>query len=287
MSAEFDEISKKFNGESWVEHVRFRRSQDVHVSWYVHLFYADLVASLLRRELLSCFKSPFGLTPESRTIKDLQSINATAPMQQNLQSCREDVEPILLVSASSFLEPRVQNANNSSHDAAVFTSKPPSSWKLGDEGRGRGGWIDSVPLPMPNNLPDSKYFSSISIALPALVKTSGKIQEIQVLIEYLKSYENAGAAYVVLCGRDIGIIDALWKDYSQYRWSFPSFVAFRVQKDILAECNSLQTSTLEIRHMTLRGIEWENGQRENLDLVTDAKVRGAHKIRLISIKICQ
>lgn len=286
LSKELEDIRAKQGSNSYVEYARFHKSQDVHVSWYVHLYYADVISALMEKEIHACFDSKNGSTARSRTPADMQRINGSSVQEKHLGACTvKDSEALLLRSAASFLDGK--------GGAGAYASVPEGSWRVYDEAQGRAGWIrqyadnktDGVEssFPDPNNV---RYSSSLIFPLERAPKPH---VDGQVLIEYLRTYDNAGAVYLVLCGADIGIVDALWQDYQRYKYSFPTFSSIRVQKGVIDDCLKLPPSqqVLELRHMTHRGIEWENGQRENLNLPLDAAARGTMKFRLASVKVCQ
>ena len=101
---------------------------------------------------------------------------------------------------------------------------------------------------------------------------SKRISQFILKIEYLRTYLNAGSINVLLCGKSIGTIDALWsnndmKHYSLSQVAYISVCSF--------SCTNFSSVMIEIIY-------------ENIDETDDIKreKRGNQKFKIISINSC-
>lgn len=272
----FMQLSEKY---PFINCANFGCTNDIHISWYVHLFYADMLGAILKREFHRCYSASTtdGMELEGfRSEEDIRDILNLKSEVKKTDFCNDSVPPLLEILSQDVY-------NNQNKFDGKYSSKPIGSWKIGQESKGRTGWIDKRQNPEHDEKDslDPHFYSVLTFNLDSVPNSKYGV----VKLEYLKTYENAGAVQVLVCDEDAGILDGLWRDFDEFHYSYPTFTSFTFS---FAKCiENSNKGTVEIRHLTRVGIENENEYRENLALSTNYTARGDMKFKLISIKVCE
>ncbi len=163
-------------------HLRFdlsRFSNQAHPPWYINLFHADLIGTLLLEELDKCFleggNTSNSLTPDEMTVAHIPHVILEQP------HCDRDIEPIIDLSASAI-------ATKSFAGIGSFESVPTNeSWAIQEDRPGRFGWI----VENGNRNISLKFYPKRPVEVPSQ-------RRIIIFIRYLRTYQNAGMADVLV-----------------------------------------------------------------------------------------
>ena len=176
-----------------------------HPVWYVHLFFADIMAGIMQHEFENCFRFPVNLTSGPENIP--YSIPPPLVQIKDFNVCDEKEPSILDMSAQSVFHSlanstsreeegkqpvsrlftgdwRVQRGNVPVPRESLATSP---SWRLYEDRPRKFGWINEIPES------DQAVESTIlfDFKMPA---GNGKFL---LLINYLRTYSNAGRVQVL------------------------------------------------------------------------------------------
>jgi hypothetical protein len=121
--------------QKMVEYLRFLHNPEFayqHPPWFIHLYYADIIAGLMQRELTRCDE-------DDRSSRKIAAMNLSALVSDpahhivEMENCLMDVKP-LIDQYSELVFHRKQSA--------IYTTSPSSSWKLMSDRHEKYGWID-------------------------------------------------------------------------------------------------------------------------------------------------
>ena len=199
---------------------------DPHPPWYIHLFVADLVASLLLREFDRCADGTVSDMPATK----MHPARLPPPLLNASLSwrCRADdphVAGFSIVSAAAASGPLSPIVLGS------LTSSPPpgprGGWRLFEDRPGKPGWISQDPhsSTSPPSLSWRDYptltLRSVQPYVHVHAHAPRSSHPLLLTIVYLRTYTNAGVVEVSLCGHPVLTIDALWPDWRSRKISIP------------------------------------------------------------------
>jgi hypothetical protein len=248
-----------------------------HPPWMVHLFHADLYATIIERRVNQCMMhrkkqternettstiageggndAKFRISPrytisDSRAVKEACGDQKRTPLFSILAEV-EFASRVKINSSSS-------NENNFAGDDGKFSCSTKakafqwgnsSDWYLYEDRPTKFGWI-AEDTTTPTNLSTTamihlqpQYSLELDPALsfpltdPVCNVIGSGSSPIRLKVTYLRTHKNAGLAAVFVCGKRIGEIDALWTDHSQYKYSRNVYAVFRLPHGV-AECLS-------------------------------------------------
>ena len=268
-----------------------------HPPWHNHLYYADLLASIMIQQFDQCSREGDGDTSSSitngHTYPVIKSVDMLPPALSNgsFHKCSEESEPLLMVSASDVAKLRSNSVKAalgrhesdmylSSH-VSVYESDPLRSWQVKEDRVGRYGFIHELDSNDSSynkyNAHESKLIFRYNIS--NAMKTFKADKTILLQISYLRTYLNAGKVKVSVCnmqlvdGRYQGVVlDALWGDYKSFKFSLPEIFVFPV-----GICTSADDiGVIELTHYYHR------------DFMDDDEriARSYQKFKLFDIKLC-
>jgi len=203
---------------------------DTHPPWYIHLVYADLIASLLLREFGRCAVGSGADLPAA----DMHPSRLPPPLLNETLwwRCRAD-EPHVAgfsivgsAAASGPLSPVVLGS--------LTSSSPPrdhrGGWRLFEDRAGKPGWIsqDTSLSPPPPPSPSSAAENRPTLTLRSAQPHNPSQPSFLLTVVYMRTYENAGVVDVSVCGTPVLTLDALWPDWRSRKISIPQSARIRV-----------------------------------------------------------
>lgn len=234
-----DATSSKYVDLHQHEYLKYLRNDKSvrinHFAWFIHLYYADIILTLLTDTLNKC--------PGHTTQR--KDIIVPAPLANNLavDSCDDKYSPVLHIPAVDvYNHRRVGVVGN-------WSASSRNTWEVKSENRDRLGWIQE------NN---SDYINpKLTFSVPssyAEVKVPSK--KLLLKIEYLKTYLNAGQVQVYICGDKVGtnnnnpgIIDALWDSYDSFKYSLPVYMNYDLDSTSCAKSSNITVSIEYLNHV--------------------------------------
>lgn len=183
-----------------------------HPPWYIHLFYADMIAALLEKQFDSCFQNG-GSTISSRKENEMQIAKLPKTTLKMLSCSGNALNQSLLLVPHPLHHPKIE---------VDYMAVPSTGWMYTEERPGKFGFISHRPK---TGKCTGQYYNSISFPLdPKKVEFNKKKYLLR--IHYLRTYGNAGAADIFLCGKYVTTIDALWEDWTTYHFSVSCLIVF-------------------------------------------------------------
>lgn len=221
--------SSRFSIETWDQALR---SNTNHPSWPFHLAYADLIASSLMKVSSAC-EASVGKDYENGLSQ--HALKASF-LDQTYRCGSGDIGNELVANAHSFWaqkhqERRINSPSDSHADlnrsmASVFEDNTVLKdaeehklevditmslyWQLMSDRPGKYGWIASIPSgEISRNYLDN---NTLSFALSGdRAVCCSEYSGYQLVVQFMRTYKNAGLAEVKMCGQTLGTIDALWE----------------------------------------------------------------------------
>lgn len=203
--------------ESFSTYLRFEQIpyEGIHPPWFVHLFYADLIAAIFVLTFHECLIETVSnknkLSPHIRP-RNQQYYQQLPPQHTSINtSYCDDNPPYLDISAEMI------TYNRTTEMIGSYTKN--GSWILNEDRIGKSGFISSFF----NSSYDVSIltFSMYNYTLlldghkPSLVK-----------IHYMRTYKDAGIVEVYLCDNLIGYLDTLWRDHEHFHYTFNDIFTF-------------------------------------------------------------
>jgi hypothetical protein len=107
---------------------------------------------------------------------------------------------------------------------------PSDGFALVTERNGKVGWASELATPEDTH--------TLTFEFPAAIALEGGHASWLLDIRYLRTYENAGVAQILLCGNPIdgGVLDGLWADPEKFRFS--ETATYSAQVDLLRHCEA-------------------------------------------------
>jgi len=263
---------------------------DIHPSWHLHLFLADLVAHALSSAFSLCSSAP---APASASASAPASAVKSATLSPALPAplnalprdaqCSSSRPPLLDLDATDLAHGQGGRGGGGGGGGGGKIGQVTSTgaWVFQEERHKKFGWIiDS------NSSSSSSSSSSLVFTTqpPGVTPLSLSTEGLIIRVFYLATYFNAGKADVYFCGIKLGTIDALWDAYRTYHVSAPDlFVAelgagSEALRDKVCVEKDSDRASLEIRHTPV-----------DLSSVPDREeraARGRQKIRIIGVSVC-
>ncbi len=239
---------------SYMKRLQYKMNfgHDTHPPWDVHLFQADLYASDLLLEFELCKSNFTKLISREKQIFEILK----TPMfkTQAVSQCAENIPKLLSFS--------YENIKNNKTTTGSYFSNPVTSWKVREDRVGKGGFIFELNS---SNAESSINHQDLIFVFNNLTKHQMINSRLLLLLNmlYLRSYENAGAVEIYFCDVLLRLhqpssllylnhVDALWPDFTDYRYSLPSLYTNLLSYQ---SCNESKVDnslvTLKIRHKYL------------------------------------
>lgn len=298
----------------------FENNLDQHPPWYLHLYWADLLAGLTLLQFDKCFLAG-GSSASSRQTKNMNS-SVIPPLRfagLGAKRCggggvgMENVYITAEREAIGF----ITSTTTATESESMITAD--------DNGGRRGGWssqVTSVPtstslLRRPNStnstlsppLPawtissspstswalteDRKdkfgWISSLSTGggqRPSLtftirVKLDSAANSSYVLsVEFLRTYFNAGTVDVAVCGIKVVHLDALWPDFTTSRVSLVQTKRNRLENSVVKSCASAGLVKVVFKHALVYNRSMSHSSSP------DFRARDDEKFKLVAVKLC-
>lgn len=223
------------------EHLRLHHLtfQDIHPSWHLHLFFAELVAGNVRRAVQSCLSSapPPACPPRPAPFVRFATPEPFHNLPKDAQ-CSRTVRPLLSIDAVDVAAGAVSAAR------CVGSVRAAAGWALVEDRPRKFGWVVDADL-----LGASSSYSAVAAADTAGGGSSHNVTlvfaphlgaasalaalpdraRLILRVAFLATYSNAGIADVSFCGVPLsggygfnqGSIDALWPAFKTYHVSSP------------------------------------------------------------------
>ena len=264
----------------------------IHPAWFVHLFTADLYASVLARAIGACSSSSTRKaavhhhhTPDNN--KELPPV-LTAENTSTMQ-CNHSFPLLLHVSARTAATTTTTNATAAAAAGSLKSNqqqKQPmdesiyntTTFRLVEERSGKFGWIDEFPTGFNASYGPRKLLFHLRNN-SGLLSYSSHDAPLLVRVEFLRTYYNAGRFVATFCGHWIGNdVDTLWN--TKISTSEVFFYVRRV--DLQYVCSEHARRDNDLRQSTLPSLEivhvFQGGQ---------STTRTAQeKVKILSIKVC-
>ena len=239
----------------------------LHPPWYLHLFYADLLAALLVREFSTCSQKSHLSSSKHVSLTDEHKLPAALTASEtNLCVNAPDA---LLLSVSYDHEP--SQTNTTSALPSYNVTQRTGLWEHRQDSKGRYGLISELKAGEQVKL-ITFGFNNSHLQLESSIHL--------VSIRYLRSYSHAGRFDVYLCDKFAIGLDALWKQYKTYRVSSienAEIILNPLGRNKYSKqrfCVGERYPTISIHHFQYRDQHFK--ARSNLQ-----------KIKINSIKICR
>lgn len=179
----------------------------LHPPWYIHLMWADLIASAINNASDICSQNGW-LSQEPAPAVE-------TPLPPSLFAGEESIHVCSGIENSVVLDIRATDSYAGNIRNETIGSVTAEHWKLLEDRPHKFGWVSEgssdadFDKDLTFNFDDVK-FGSFNFSTAFVM---------QVKLHFLKTYLNAGSAEVFMCGHLQGTIDALWKDYEFYHIS--------------------------------------------------------------------
>lgn len=283
-----------------------------HPPWHVHLYYADLISSIIKSQLEQCTTTSTGGVVTGNVYPVIQSVaQLPKPLIEHVfHHCDPAHAPLISITAPHVLSLRnTYNTSTSTSTATtsnsastaemplgtspadlylepnspVYSSSQLNAWVLAEDKVGRPGFLHEFTT-MSDKNPSVLTFQLNITHAELLSRSENPL--LQIL--YLRTYQNAGIVNVLLCGNPVKDgryepveLDALWGDYETFHFSLPE--VFSIDLDIGRYCNSNENKdtgkyvTIQIIHNT--HMSHYSAQQK--------LARGNEKFKLVEIKVCK
>lgn len=202
----------------------FQHQIDIHPPWQVHLYYADMIASLLSLEFHQQCESNIGNYQFINHTRDFEEMNLNNyKIEKSLaeNNCDDNIEPLIYFNAYDYLTSSKLLLSKSLN----FTRIPKNSWNYRIENKGKPGLVDEdelVGIYNPGNLCGqlvklSKRFNSNKLVNRSETYTSILtffLSDINLdatysfNFNYLRTYNNSGVIDVFLCNQLLQSFDS-------------------------------------------------------------------------------
>lgn len=178
-------------------------------------------------------------------------------------------------------------------------------WVLYEDRPGKAGWIiERTSTVMPASASASTTSTPIKVPPQHTIEFRGQLSistakgrgngttvsansndyHYLLMITYLRTYENAGTADVMVCGRSYGVLDALWSDYHTYHISINDY-AYWPLPDLFKTCpmkNGKVEVTVNIKHRLLSSADTDTSKEK----LKERAARGNEKFKLVGVRVC-
>lgn len=227
----------------------------VHPPWHVHLFYADLIAQLFYKKFESnCL---FTSIEQQQQYRELPK-----PLtRMKTSTCSSLHDHLVHV---DFTEPQITSPD-------AYEISPLGSWHHTEDRPNKFGLVSTY---------SDKDREGHNIKVPIDKSTLDKFspdQELVLLLTFLRTYKNAGALAVDLCGKWVYIVDALWDSFLTKFISVPYTFPYKITvRDIHTHCRNEPEPFLVFNHFYHKSRDSE---------MTEARM-SSQKFRIDKIVLC-
>jgi hypothetical protein len=164
---------------------------------------------------------------------------------------------------------------------------PAAGFALVTERNGKVGWVSELATPQDAHM--------LTFEFPAAIALQSGHESWLLDIQYLRTYENAGVAQVLLCGNPVeeGVLDGLWTEPAKFRFS--ETATFSAQVNISKYCvdaanadaqgSAGRVLRLQIVHRTTPCDEL-NGTGSAQTAMRCAARRTTQKIKINAVTMC-
>eukprot|EP01038_Epipyxis_sp_PR26KG_P006493 gene6493-8927_t len=223
-------------------------AENLHPPWHVHLFYADLLTSIMIKEMDRCNDTTATTTASKNTIDHKLTVRSKTTLPDRLfkpsmnASCDESFSrnPLLSMSSNDALHGKLMN------NIGSLASSSDGTWRLYEDRPGKSGWISEFSnRSAVSNGSEVHNLTFYTSPLSNFVNiSSGILREDYALhVDYLSTYANAGKIKIMICGEQVGVIDSLWRDFKNYRVSTISHTIIPLK--LMKTCHNIINSTVD------------------------------------------
>ena len=252
------------------------KAYELHSPWHAHLFISDIMAGYLESVIRShCHPPTSGMTLSGvgKVLNDKSTMpRPTNPAMGVLEhrQCNLTAGWVLHAEPSGALRP-----SNITHFELTL-----KGWTQYVDHSDVPGWIINAHVPL---TPQARVLS-FPFWRDDLLPLSRE-HHVQLNIDYLRTYKNAGIAMVFVCGTPAHWLDALWKHYEDVHVSIPQRYTHVLLDHELAAC---MAKPLAERVISLN-FNWQNHGglvQENGWCNSYFEARANNKFKLIHISVC-
>jgi len=256
-----------------------------HPVWYIHLFYADVMAAIMERELEKCFyykptesSHEYVIPPPLIKLSDHKVCDESIPSLLDMTAegvfYSETSRPIPDGKKLSIVGSYEVHRGGTKYEKSPHANE--SIWKLMEDKPRKFGWINALSESPPTQSLSVVYFKFNEAE--ALGNTKYLLQ-----FHYMRTYEHAGKVALSLCGSPIAELDALWDDYRTYRYSLVETYLYPVDAGTI---KSLCPSTLSPNDKA--AADRSSFISVTHQYVTDhIEARKSQKFKIIQVRMCK
>lgn len=268
-------FAKEMGNLSATEQLKFRGQlrKNIHPPWHFHLFFADLVAAAMVDEHERCTSSTKapnanrGSALHKMLRMQVESDSETMGFCKNRTS-----KDHLLLDMQAFLAVLESRMTKSSTrvNLGVVRASPAHRWPLTEDGPRRYGWIETNQL-------ETSSEKALMFTFRETPPLTGRVEYV-LDIRYVRSYNNFGAADVMVDGSVVGHLDGLWESTTIGRKNvtIPDQFLASVTLD-----KTLQTHEVRIIYRNITCHCCEKGWEE------ECIVRKIQKMRITAARLCR
>ena len=238
--------------ELWFQYYK-KTEFEVHPPWFVHLMWADLIASALLRSIQDCDHWNWPGPAASRYANSGQVMKPNEILPSRLTPVT--YEP--LVCKDIYVDISAEDEFKHQSSRLVGTVSSANTWQLLEDRPGKFGWIGGSATTMP-------------LIFSFQPKPGSPFDDMAVTIEvtYMRSYIDVGLASIVVCDREVGIVDAMWP---------PSQVtSFHVSLPYVFQMKGIRCATTASKTLMIK----------KKNAATYPKVRDKQKMKIIAVRVC-
>ncbi len=166
---------------------------------------------------------------------------------------------------------------------------------------GRGGFIRELPISCSDNATCIATMRTATLTFSPTIDFHSLVQgkkKFGLQIFYLRTYHNAGAVTVFVCGRQVARLDSLWKHYTSHKystcevqsvWLDPSTCYDRAFTNGSAASTYLhnQKPVIELRHSAAESPCSQHHKNCTTAEAARHKAADRQKFKLVSLHICE
>lgn len=271
-----------------VDYLRFQQiaNDGLHPSWFIHLYFADLIASIITLTFHECLIDNIN-NIKSHVIPKKEQIYDKLPSPHSLlnTSYCSDSTPYLHISGDMI--------NNNRTNEIIGKYEYNGTWFINGNHESklrRSGFISSY---------FNRSYDEISVLRFSLIDNTKSWLNSEtpsiLKIHYMRTYLDAGVVDIVICHNYIGTLDALWADYEHYKYTFNDIFTFDYFSHHANYCLGINNPTIEIIHRyyspdsSSRNFDFleDSNQYDNENKISkELSAREDQKFKLVSITFC-
>jgi hypothetical protein len=259
-----------------------------HPLWHQHLFYADVIGTLFQIELHRAYEFHSLLMKLQKTKNEIFQITKAKELPipfvtfNATSVCDPSVSPLLELVAADIVRP---SSNNPRKSTGTFHTSSQDAWQLIEDRPGKFGWIDEIISS------ENRHGRILTFEFDDPNRDLFSYNHL-VIIQYMRTYQNAGMFYVQMCGRSMESSsrsnnwDTLWPDYQDRKISTIEVHLPSTDPEVCRK-NFNQQSTkqkLTIEHLPT---ECTDNNNHNSNQNEMCLIRDKEKVKIASVTICR